>query len=195
MILSGVNADFTGSDISPMMINSAKKNLEGQRVDLFVADGFRLPLKPEIKFDLIHIDSVLHHLIAKTRPKSLCLANQFLNILANFLSSNGILIVEEMYYDSYLIPYVTSSIVFYSLKLLNFVNLDISKLKNDVKLGLEVNFFYDKQLRRILERYGVVHVIRKIPSKLSKLQRILLLEERGIISYMIIAQPPLTAIK
>lgn len=185
MLISGINADFTGIDVSTAMINIAKMNLEGQPVNLLIADGFKLPLSSEIKFDLIHIDMVLHHIIKKTRRKSLQLANHFLDIVCNLLSNKGVLIVEEMYYNSYVLPYITSSIVFYSLKILNLINLDISRIMSDIKPGLEVNFFYNKQLFQMLGVYGNVNVIRNITGKVTNLQRLLLLKEIGTISYMI----------
>ena len=69
MIRAGIQADYIATDISHVMVNMAKNNLYNRKIKLFVADGFNLPLKSNIKFD-IHIDSVLHHLIGKTRAES-----------------------------------------------------------------------------------------------------------------------------
>ena len=66
-LVAGVDADFVGFDISINMLKMAKNSLDCPGVQLLAADGFKMPLKPEAKFDLIHIDSVLHHLIGKTR--------------------------------------------------------------------------------------------------------------------------------
>src|SRR5215469_3335181 len=94
-IKAGISADYIGSDISQVMINMAKQNLDYHRIGLFVADGFKLPLQPQTKFDIIHIDSVLHHLIEITRSKSWRLSNKMLDLLVSMLFVNGILIVEE----------------------------------------------------------------------------------------------------
>jgi SAM-dependent methyltransferase len=185
MIKAGVSADYIATDLSFNMTKMANEKLADRAVDLFVADGFRIPLKYDTQFDLIHIDSVLHHIIRGTRKSSSKLAKKLLDILAQRLAQDGIMIVEEMYFDSYLVPFITSSIVFYTLKVLNFINLDISKIKEDVKLGLEVNFFHDEQLRKMLKRYGAVHVFNRTPSKLSTLQKVCLLKDRGHISYMV----------
>src|SRR5215469_2798269 len=108
-----------------------------------------------------------------------------LDLLVSMLFVNGILIVEEYYYDSYIIPHITSSIVFYGLKLLKFLRLDISKIMTDCKPGLEVNFFYEKQLCDALKHYGTVQRIKKRPDKLSKLQRVFLAKDIGHVSYIL----------
>jgi 2-polyprenyl-3-methyl-5-hydroxy-6-metoxy-1,4-benzoquinol methylase len=95
MIRAGINAFFLGSDISSAMVTTAKEKVNHQGVDLLVADGFRLPIKPEIKFDVIHIDRVLHHLTGKTISNSIELANQMIELLIKRLSINGLLVVEE----------------------------------------------------------------------------------------------------
>lgn len=185
MIRAGISADYVGSDISQVMINMASKDLVSQGVGLFVSDGFKLPLQPKTTFDIIHIDSVLHHLIENTRSKSWLLSIKMLDLLVSMLSVNGILIVEEMYYDSYIIPHITSSTVFYGLKILNFLGLDISKIMADCKPGLEVNFFYEKKLYDMLRHYGTVQRMKKRPDKLSKLQRVFFAKDIGHVSYII----------
>ena len=55
MIKGGFTGDFIGSDISQVMINMAKRNLNNLGVGLFVSDGFDLRLRSQIKFDVIHI--------------------------------------------------------------------------------------------------------------------------------------------
>ena len=185
IINGGISADYIGTDISQLMINMAKQNLDYNRVGLFVADGFKLPIRPKTKFDIIHIDSVLHHLIENTRSKSWRLSKKMLDLLVSMLSTNGILIVEEMYYNSYIIPHITSSTVFYGLKLLKSLRLDVSKIMTDCKPGLEVNFFYEKKLYDMLRYYGTVQRIKKRPDKLSKLQRVFLAKDIGHVSYIL----------
>ena len=156
---------FIGTDVSLSMINMAKKNLNYPRVELFLADGFRLPLKSESKFDLIHLDSVLHHLIGNTKHQSIFLVNLMLKVLSDRLSENGVLVIDEMHYISHIKPNITSSIIFYGLKLWNFLHLDISRILNEFQLGLEVNFLYDKELEKLLEQYGIVRLIKKISGR------------------------------
>ena len=187
LIAGGINAEFIGSDVSSSMIDIAKEKLDDQNnVEWLVCDGFELPLISRAKFDVIHLDSVLHHLVGKTRSKSRCLSNRLLAILINRLSKNGILIVEEMYYNSYLIPQITSFFVFYALKLLSMLKLDLSKFTSLYQPGLEVNFFCDKQIEGMLKNYGdSVYMIKRSPDAIPKLFRMLLLKDWGHISYSV----------
>jgi hypothetical protein len=185
MLGTGIDAVFTGFDISINMLRTAKKSVDSWRVDLVAADGFKMPLKSEARFDLIHIDSVLHHLVGKTKAKSLLLASLFCKQLVEQLSENGSLVVEEVYYISHLFPKLTSSLIFYGLKLLNLLHLDASRIVSDLLPGLEVNFLGDKEIEKLLGSYGRVYLIKKTPWPRPKLYRFLLLKDFGHISYMV----------
>lgn len=186
LIATGIKGIFVGIDVSDSMIKQAKDNLsEFQNEHLFVADGFNLPFSDNVKFDLIHLDSVLHHLIGRTRTQSVTLVKKMLNLLMELLTEDGVLIIEEMYYISYLIPHFTSCLVFYGLKLINSVHLDLSKMRDEFQPGLEVNFFSQRQLETLLEEYGNVRLIRKYPwRQIPTLYKAFLLKEGGHISYM-----------
>jgi ubiquinone/menaquinone biosynthesis C-methylase UbiE len=61
--------DYFAIDITVKMITIAKENLVSSNVKLFLADGLNISVRQDIKFDIIHIDSVLHHVIERTRGK------------------------------------------------------------------------------------------------------------------------------
>jgi SAM-dependent methyltransferase len=179
-----VGFQFLGTDVSYEMIKMARDNLRGVSVDLIVCDGFNLPIKNEFKFGLIHSAYVLHHLIGPTKGKSLNLVSRLLRILAHSLSDNGILIVHEVYYDSYIIPSLTSTMIFYMLKFLNLINLDIRPIIKGFQLGLEVNFMHTAELKRLLEDLGgKIRLVGKDPWIIPTLRRILLLKEQGSITF------------
>jgi len=185
MIEGGVKGEFYGIDLSFGMIGTARENLQGKGVELLIADGFNMPVKSGTEFDTIHIDMVLHHLIGKTRSKSIRLVHRMLGILTKMLPENGTLIIEEITYLSYFIPSITSFVIFYGLKLLNFLHLDFSKITRQIQPRLEVNFFYDRQLEKILEKYGTVQKIRAEPKKVSIGKRLLFLRELNYLSYVV----------
>jgi 2-polyprenyl-3-methyl-5-hydroxy-6-metoxy-1,4-benzoquinol methylase len=182
LFTNGVDADIIGLDISINMIKLAKKTLDS-RAQLLTADAFKLPLRPGVKFDLIHLDSVLHHIISKTRSKSLQLVDSFCKQLTDRLSKNGSMVVEEVYYASYLSPQITSFIIFYGLKFLNILHLDVSKLVEELLPGLEVNFLHQDQIERLLAWYGTVQLVKKTSWHVPRLYRFLLLKELGHVCY------------
>jgi len=175
---------FLGTDVSHEMIKMAQDNLRGINVDFIVCDGFYLPIKNEIRFDFIHSAYVLHHLIGPTKGKSLKLVAKLLRILRQRLSDNGILIIQEVYYDSYIIPSVTSGLLFYMLKLFNFLKLDISALIKEFQLGLEVNFMHTSEIKNLLEQLeGTVRMVGKDRWVIPLLGRMLLLRDQGSVTF------------
>ena len=184
LIKEGVSANYVAMDLSFNMLSNAATNLNCKEVQLFLADAFKLPLKDSLEFDVIHVDSVLHHLIGRTRGKSMKLVEKMLNILNGKLSANGVLIIEEVYYSSYLIPTITSFLVFYGLKLINFFRLDLSFTK-EIRPGLEVNFLHEKQLIKNLEHYGSVVLLHKEAARVPRTYQVFLLKESGHITYSI----------
>jgi 2-polyprenyl-3-methyl-5-hydroxy-6-metoxy-1,4-benzoquinol methylase len=184
LVGAGIRMNYFGSDLSFRMITLGKKNLTDYNVELFVADAFNIPIKPNLKFDIIHLDSVLHHLIGKTRGKSTDLVKRMIELLVSKLSDNGIIIVEEWYYVSHLLPQFTSFLVFYGLKLINWLNLDLSYTK-EIRPGLEVNFLHPKQLLKILGRYGFAYLLNKAPVEIPASYKLFLLKEKGHLTYIL----------
>ena len=185
LIEANVKAHYFATDISFTMIRKSRENLDGYNVELFTADAFKIPLKSNVKFDIIHMDSVLHHLIGKTRGKSINLIKKMVELLTSKLTDNGILIVEEVYYGSPFISQFTSFVVFYGLKLINFLKLDLSSFTKEIKPGLEVNFLHEKQLVTILSQYGSTYLLYKHPWNIPKSYKLFLLKEFGHITYIL----------
>jgi SAM-dependent methyltransferase len=182
---SGMRADFIATDLSFQMINIAKKNLQSRDVDLVVADAFNMPLKRDIRFDIIHIAFLLHHLIAKTRAKSMALIVRLISLLIDKLANNGVLLIEEVYYNSYIIPCFTAAFIFYMLKLLRVFRMDLSGISTKLKTGLEVNFLNEKLVEDTLSKFGTLRLIDKNPWKVPKPYAAFLLRDFGNITYMI----------
>jgi SAM-dependent methyltransferase len=180
-----IKADFFGVDVSHSMIKRARNSLSNNDTILLVSDGFNLPIRSSFKFDIIHADSVLHHIIGKNRKKSKQLVKIMLDQLSHRLTHNGSIIVEEVYYNSYFKHSITTFFIFYFLKILNFMHLDISKILKEFSLGLEVNFFPEMELEKTLKEFGDVTLIKRIPWKVPRLYKLLLLKKYGHISYIV----------
>jgi SAM-dependent methyltransferase len=183
LINAGMRAEFLATDISFTMSNMARINLRLNRTEILVADAFNIPINAGKRFDVIHIAFLLHHLIGKTRAESKNLARKLISTLIGMVSENGTLIVEEVYYNSYFLPRLTSSIIFYITKLLSFIHFDSIHITNNYKPGLQVNFFSQFELEELLRDYGSVHLLYRNPWKVPELYRIFLLKEFGNIVY------------
>lgn len=180
---SGIKGKFIGIDLSQKLVAKAIQDLGNATADFLLADGFNLPFRPAVKFDLIHLGFVLHHLIGRTRYESRHLAQKLVGFLHERLSENGVVIVDELYFVSFWFPELTASVIFYGLKLMNALHIDLSKVNNEFQPGLEVSFFSDKSLDRIFELYSKrIPLIR--PSKFPKLYKLFLVKKYGRICYV-----------
>jgi hypothetical protein len=103
----------------------------------------------------------------------------------NMLEADGILVIEEVFYYSYIIPSLTSKIVFYGLKLLNRMKFDLSHYIPQVQLGLEVSFFYEEELKNILRKCSNnVVQFRKESWPIPRIYRYFLLKDCGHMTYL-----------
>ncbi|TVP39284.1 class I SAM-dependent methyltransferase [Candidatus Nitrosocosmicus arcticus] len=184
LLEANVKIDYFATDVSLGMIELAKANFNNSNIRLFVADVFNIPIKENVKFDIIHVDSVLHHLVDKTQKKSVKLVKQIIELLVTKLSDNGILIVEEWAFLSYIVPTFTSFIIFYGLKFINFLDLDLS-FTPEIRPGLEVNFLHPNLLFSILNNYGEVSLFDKSKMEFPFSYRFFLLREKSHISFIL----------
>lgn len=183
---SGIKGKFYGVDLSQSMISSALVNLSNIHADLLVGDGLNLSFREDLKFDVIHLDCVLHHLISANRRGSKELSRRLLSLLHGRLSQHGMIIVEEMYYDSFLFSEFTSMIVFYGLKFINLFHLNINWLRGEFQPGLEVNFFSDKGLERLFQVVSEkTREVKRTKTRVPKFYRLFLLKEFGRVSYIV----------
>jgi 2-polyprenyl-3-methyl-5-hydroxy-6-metoxy-1,4-benzoquinol methylase len=182
---SGISiASIVGVDVSQSMIDVAKERLaKFQNVRLEVADGFELSKALNAKFDIIHIAWVLHHLVARTQGSSKKLAIRMIKELLKLSSIGGIIIIEELHYKSSVSPKITSKIIFYGLKLLNALHIDGHRFMPDLHPGLEVNFFYQKELAKLLSAFGQVTIVYSEKSEIGKIMRYFLLNEFGRVTF------------
>ncbi len=179
----GIAAEFFGIDLSSSMIQMANQNLTERDVYLMVGDLFKLPLRPDLKFDIIHLDSVLHHIIGKNVTESKRLVMQILSLLTKRLSVRGSLIIEEVFYNSHLYPSITSSVIFYSLKFCNYFKFDMRRIIPEFPPGLEVDFFHEKELKNMLDKFGDLHLIKRVQLEVPRFYKIFLLKSFGHISW------------
>ena len=183
---SGISiASIVGIDVSQGMIDVAKVRLaKFQNVRLEVANGFELSETLNTKFDIIHIAWVLHHLVARTQGSSKKLAVRMIKELLKLSSIGGIIIVEELHYKSAISPKITSKLIFYGLKLLNALHIDGRRFMPELlHPGLEVNFFHQQELVKMLSAFGQVTIVYSGKNDIGKIMRYLLLNEFGRVTF------------
>jgi SAM-dependent methyltransferase len=188
---------FLATDVSFEMIKLAKENLSvltkyEKNIGLLVSYAFNLPIQQNKKFEIIHVDSVLHHLVDGSKRKSTELGKKLIEILVSILSdsSEGFLIVEEWHFLSYILPSFSSFLIFYGLKLINSLKLDLGFTK-EIRRGLEVNFLSPEQLHRILNnvacrrRGSDVHLLDRVKVKFPTSYRLFLLREKSHTTFVL----------
>ena len=96
LILLDISAEYIGIDLSHTMIQMASQNIADKNVHLFVTDLFKLPIDDDAKFDIIHADSVLHHIIGSGIKESKQLVKEIIRELIQRLTKDGSLIIEVL---------------------------------------------------------------------------------------------------
>jgi SAM-dependent methyltransferase len=186
-----IDATFYGFDVSAHMLDLTREKLKSENVVLFIADGFMLPLKDEIKFDVIHLDSVLHHMITKTRSASLNLSIKLIDTLISRLNNQGMLIIEEVNFESHIFSSFASQIVFYGCKLMNLLRLDLSRIIPELRPGLEVNFLDRSSLEKMLSNFcGQYYLFQKDLRRIPMLYRLFMLKDNSHIVYIFEKRQP-----
>jgi SAM-dependent methyltransferase len=185
LLNSRIKLDYYCTDISLNMLRIANGNLQDSNVGFFAADAFQLPLVKGLLFEIIHIDSVLHHLIDSTKGKSNLMAASLVDVLVDRLSDDGVFIVEEVHFGSHVSRQLTSTILFYALKINKFLRFDVSKVIPDLRPGLEVNFLDDEYLLSMLRRHGKVEKVHYESYTIPRSYKIFLLKKYGHSTYIL----------
>jgi ubiquinone/menaquinone biosynthesis C-methylase UbiE len=111
-----------------------------------------LGLKEGTTFDYIHVKEVFHHITGRSIKESNELVKKSLLQLNKILNSNGYILVNELFYEGYIFPTLSRSLVFYLLLLQN--NLKIKIPLNEFLMGLDVCFYTRDELNELLSESG-----------------------------------------
>jgi ubiquinone/menaquinone biosynthesis C-methylase UbiE len=104
------------------------------------------------KFDYIHIKEVLHHITGSSITESKKLLRRSLINSQSHLNNNGYLLIHELFYESYIAPTFTRTLIFYLLKLQNFLGIRIPA--KEFIVGLDVCFYTRNELKKTFEDLG-----------------------------------------
>ncbi|MGI0014315.1 MAG: class I SAM-dependent methyltransferase [Nitrososphaera sp.] len=171
---------LTGIDTSDNMLASTQQHVpDGQFYNMSAFEIDQLGRT----FDIVHMGSLLHHLIGPTRKASMGIALRMMELALSVTSRGGLVVIDEPRYESYLHTELTASIIFYSLKILNKLRIDVSQHFPEIQLGLEVSFFSERQLTKMSRRFvgNNFAVTRKNHWEIPVVYRLFLLKDLGSI--------------
>jgi hypothetical protein len=119
-----------------------------------------LNLEPDLVFGYIHLREVIHHIVGHTEKDSKDLAVKSLMILRNHLDDNGYIMIHELFYEGYIIPSISRSIIFHLLNFQN--NIGIKVPSREFLNGLQVCFYARNEFNLLLASCGYRLVDQKI---------------------------------
>ena len=110
-------------------------------------------------FDFVHVKEVLHHITGRSVVESKSLAMESLLATKRILNPKGYFSVHELYYESYLHPKLTRTMIFYVLRVQNRLKIRIPG-KHFLR-DLQVCFYTREEFTEILKNAGFEVVLAK----------------------------------
>lgn len=103
-------------------------------------------------FDYVHVKEVFHHIVGSSIGETKKLLRESLFTLKDILEKEGFLLIHELFYESYLIPTLSRSSIFYLLLLQNKFGIKIPA--KEFLAGLDVCFYSRLEFESILNDCG-----------------------------------------
>lgn len=173
-------AGLTGVDTAENMLEVARQKVP--QAELRNVRAFELDQLGRT-FDVIHMGSLLHHLIGPSRKASASMASQMVELALSMTADGGMVVIDEVHYESFLHIEMTASVIFHGLKILNKLQLDMSRYMPEIQLGLEVSFFSERQLVQLARKFvgDNFEVVSKNHWPIPAVYRLFLLKDLGSI--------------
>ena len=103
-------------------------------------------------FDYIHVKEVFHHIVGPSINESKELLRDSLFAIKEILKNDGFLLIHELFYESYLIPTLSRTLIFYLLALQNKFGIKVPA--EEFLMGLSVCFYTRQEFESILNDCG-----------------------------------------
>jgi len=129
-------------------------------------------------FGIIHVKEVLHHVVGNSVSASKELLTESLQAIASRLADNGHLVIDEVYYESFIFPPFTRNSIFYLLRLQNSlrVRFPVYGFLKD----LQVCFYTRRELLEELTKNGFcILEHREVPFASNFTKKVGLLKKWG----------------
>jgi len=133
------------------IVDSSKSLLNKQKSNGIKLVVGKLPdeLNIDEKFECIHIKEVLHRVTGSSIVNSKKIVSESLINAQFYLNNDGYILVHELFYESYLIPTFTRTMIFYLLKIQNLLKIKIPN--KHFLMNLDVCFYTRRELREIFK--------------------------------------------
>ncbi len=142
--------NIVGIDISDGMLAQSLLDKPFQ-ADLTQGSVLDLPVR-EGRFDLVFMEEVLHHLVSKSRADSKKLAKRAIGNIKSMIRPGGAFILREEYYESWLAPTLSSTLIMLLLSLFNALRMKLPH--REAHIGLQVSFYTRDEIRAMVEESG-----------------------------------------
>ncbi len=141
-------------DIDVTVVDPTKKllnNINDERIKKICG---KLPdqLFLDSSFDYIHVKEVFHHIVGPSINESKELLRDSLFAIKAILKNDGFLLIHELFYESYLIPTLSRTLIFYLLALQNEFGIKVPA--KEFLMGLSVCFYTRPEFESILNDCG-----------------------------------------
>jgi 2-polyprenyl-3-methyl-5-hydroxy-6-metoxy-1,4-benzoquinol methylase len=141
-------------DIKISIVDPSEKMLEMVKDKKIIKYRGYLPNSLNIptseKFDFILLKEVLHHVTGTTIDSSRTKVIESLKTITDILDSNGVVFIHELYYESYIWPTFSRTMIFWLLKIQDTINIRF--LPEEFRSGLSVCFYTRDELKLILSQ-------------------------------------------
>lgn len=141
-------------------------------------------LNVDSAYHYIAMKVVLHHVVGSSIRESKELVKRSIMAAKSKLDDGGYVFIREIYYESYLIPTLTRTMIFYLLRLQNKLKFKIPH--DDFLYGLEVCFYTREEIESLIKECDleiVEHLNDEVCPGLGG--RAMLLKKRGTTSYIL----------
>jgi len=175
--------NIIGVDISEGMLAQSLLDKPFQ-ADLAQGSVLDLPVR-EGRFDLVFMEEVLHHLVSKNRADSKKLARRAISNIRRMVRPGGALILREEYYESWLAPTLSSTLIMHLLSLFNALRVKLPH--KEAHMGLRVAFYTRGEIRAMVEEAGG-KILEEEDVRWTKTlgERIALVKNMGKMHYIIV---------
>lgn len=144
------------SKIDVTILDPSTKLLEHANPNVKKIVGSLPNFNSDIKYDYIHMSSVLHHLIGDSNEKSKNLALESLKTINQLLNDNGFFFLQDLFFESYIYSTISRSIIFQICQFKkNIINIPLKDFIDD----LEVFFYTREELTSMLGDAGF-HIVK-----------------------------------